>query len=244
MTETLFLSKNTKVNMGGGANSFGTLPGSENGGTCPGATHGEGGCCSTPNGRTTQLCYVNKLMRIYRNVEPRLRENTNKIVGKSYEEKLELFNNTIEEFKSNNTKDKWFFRCYWSGDMEDESTAMALVAMAKQQPEVMFWAYTRTYWFAHHFKGLKNYALYLSIDPVNKAKVLETYETLKEYKNIGLAWMDNKSLYKPADVKFIHCPSTAGAKLPNGENRHCKDCKLCMRFDDDIKLRNISFSIH
>ena len=243
MTETLFLSNNSKVNMGGGNNTFGTFPGNGEGGTCPGATYGEGGCCAKPNGHKTETCYVHGLMKIYKAVGPRLKENTDKIVGKTVEEKIELFDNTITMFKKKNAPDKWIFRPFWSGDMDSEDTAKALVVMAKKHPDVKFWSYTRSYWWAHHFAGLSNYALYLSIDPSNKSKVLAAYEPLKMYNNINLAWMDAKSKDKP-DMKFITCPSTAKSVMANGERRHCKDCRLCMTFSDTIKLRAITFAIH
>ena len=128
--------------------------------------------------------------------------------------------------------------------MDCEETAKAWAATAKKHADVTFWAYTRSHWWAHHFAGLTNFALYLSIDPVNKADVLTTYNKLSNYKNISLAWMDSKPSEKPEGIKFIGCPSSKGLKMANGKKRDCKDCRLCFTHNDNIKLRHISFSIH
>ncbi len=243
MTDVLKLSTNSKTKFANKPNTIGFLPGRpEDGGTCPGATKGVGGCCSTRPGCATATCYVNKLMRIYSGVGPVLKGNTDMMNDADLERKILLLDNTIKLFKSKNKPEHYFFRWTWSGDINNEDYAKAMVEAAKRHPDVKFWAYTRSYWFAPMFAGLPNFALYLSCDPVNYTEVAKMAEQLKEHKNIGMAWMDTDT--KPDGVKWVNCPETSKRIKNEPGVGACSKCQLCFTHNDKIKLRNITFDVH
>ena len=244
MSDVLHLSDNSKVCFAKNRpNSIGFLLGPfEDGGICLGATKGEGGCCSTRPGCATATCYVNKLMRIYSGVGPKLKSNTDLMNDANLERKVLLLDNTIKLFKSKNAPENYFFRYTWSGDILNEDYAKAMVEVSKRHPDVKFWAYTRSHWFAPMFAGLPNFALYLSCDPVNQVEVLKMHEQLKEHKNIGVAWMDSKT--KPEGVKWVNCPETSKKIKSSPEEGACSKCRLCFTHNDKIKLRNITFDVH
>ena len=244
--DVLHLTDNGKVKFKRGhKNTVGFFfgPPSE-GGTCPGATTGEGGCMEIKDGRVRPTCYMSKIVSIYKNVGKNLRENTEAMNEADYAGKVLLLNNTVEKFKASCKPEHWYMRLNYSGDVVDESWAKAWAEVINKHKDVKFWVYTRTYWVAHILADCSNLALYLSIDPSNKTKVLEAYEPLKEKKNVALAWMDYKSDKKPEGVKFIGCPETAGKIKNTDEVGSCAKCQLCFTYTDKIKLRHIGFYIH
>jgi hypothetical protein len=221
--------------------SYGLL---EDGGTCPGATTGVGGCLEVKEGRVRPTCYMAKITAIYKNVGKNLRENTEAVDAVEHEGKVALFDNTIVKFKSSCKPEHWFYRLNYSGDFKNEAWAKAWSEAIKKHPDVKFWVYTRSYWLAHILADCENLALYLSIDPVNKDKVLEAYEPLKDKKNVALAWLDYKGEHKPEGVKFINCPETSGKIKNTPDQGGCAKCKLCFTYNDKVKLRHIGFTLH
>ena len=226
-------------------NTFGLnygLP--ENGGTCPGATSGAGGCLDVRTGRKRETCYMAKIVQIYKAVGKVLDNNTQAVVGSTYEEQVLVLSNTFQNFVDRNKKEHWFFRLFYSGDVFSEQFANALVESCSKFPEVKFWIYTRSHDLAHILVQAPNLAVYLSIDPVNMKRGIATYESLKlTHNNIGMAHL---GIPRPEDTteKFVGCPETYG-KVHNTDARGaCAACKLCFTYNDNIRLRNIQFKIH
>lgn len=236
MFESLKLSDNSKVNFfTGHKNTFGLnygLP--TNGGTCPGATVGKGGCCENKNGNK-ETCYVAGLCKRYINVPKNLQNNTDLVLNKTEQELHPILRNTVLKFLLNGGHKAQYFRLHWSGDFFNEAYAKAWVKVMREFPYVKFWAYTRSFEFIPILLEANNLALYLSIDPINKNEALILYEKYKDKKNLGLAYMGSDAI---EGIKFIPCPELS-KKVKN-----CGACKLCMTHTSNIKLRNIRFKIH
>jgi hypothetical protein len=225
-------------------NTFGLnfgLP--ENGGTCPGATKGAGGCLDIRTGRKRETCYMAKIVQIYKKVGVILNKNTELLKDQSVETMVDTLTNTFQDFVDTTEKEYWYYRLLYSGDVFSKEFAEAIAISCSKFPEVKFWVYTRSHEFAEILVKAKNLAVYLSIDPVNKDSGIETYNRLKPlYKNIGIAHLGENLLV--TSEKLVKCPETYG-KISNTDKRGaCSTCRLCFTYSDKIRLRNIQFKIH
>lgn len=237
------LSNNRKVKFRPNhKNTFGLnfgLP--KTGGTCPGATTGEGGCFELKKKDGKQLvCYVDKLTKIYPAVGNTLALNTELLREATQSEMESLLTELIEEFKSKNKPEFWFFRLHWSGDFFSAAYAKAWVVVVNKFPEVYFWVYTRSHGYVKYFQKCENITVYLSIDPVNVIEGLAVFDQFKKHPRIGLAWLGEGEI---AGYKFVTCPETSG-KLKNTEQQGaCARCRLCV--DNYVtKVKNIRFNLH
>ena len=224
-------------------NTFGLnfgLP--KNGGTCPGATTGKGGCLDVRDGRLRPTCYMAKITQIYKAVGKVLNDNSAKLVGQSREKMVEVLKTTFKEFTDRNEEKYWFYRLLYSGDVFSEDFAEALAEACAAFPKVKFWVYTRSHGFAHILVKASNLAVYLSVDPVNLDGGMKVYDKLKtKYNNIALAYLGPAT---DKGVKFVGCPETHGKVKNTDDAGACSKCKLCYTFNDRIKLRHIGFKIH
>ena len=213
----------------------------EDGGTCPNATTGPGGCCDMRGGKR-QVCYVAKLVALRKNVRDALQYNTDQLVGKTLIEMTKVLEETITQFRKCSKGKDLYFRLHWSGDFFNETYAKAWSTIIKSNPDIKFWAYTRSFDCVEHLAGLANLTLFLSCDPVNYREALQVFEKFKEYTNIGLAWLGTET---PKDRRWVTCPETSG-KLKNGNQGACSRCRLCIDRFDPVKSRvkNISFCLH
>ena len=246
--ETLYRSDNTKVKFKKNHfNTFGLnygLP--KNGGTCPGATLGTGGCLNIREGHKRPTCYMAKVTAIYKDVGKRLQQNTDLLKGKSLDQMVEVLTSTVEEFKTKNKGENLFFRLHYSGDFYSDSYAKAWAITIKKFPEIRFWVYSRSHSgkldYIHNFVGISNISVYLSVDPSNYQEALKSYKKYEKEPNFALAWMGGNPPDKSI-LRWVNCPETSG-RLKNTEtNGACSRCRLCV--DNYVtKLKNINFSIH
>ena len=211
----------------------------EDGGTCPGATTGEGGCLWSKNEKGAPTCYAKKIQRIYPSLTKVLNTNTAAVTNKSFDELVITLRNTVIKFLLNNKGGKQVFRLHVSGDFFSLEYAKAWAYVMKEWPLVKFWAYTRSYTEEINvvpiFAGIINMSLYISVDPQNKARGLEVYNQYKQFTNIGIAALGETVV---EGIRFIPCPELA-KKVNN-----CGACKLCFTHTDKIKLRPIKFKLH
>ncbi len=215
----------------------------KDGGTCVGATNGQGGCLDVRTGKKRETCYMAKVTQIYKAVGAVLDKNSKLVVGKTYDEMVTVMTNTFQNFVNSNDKQYWYFRLTYSGDIFSEDFARAIVTSCSTFPLVKFWMYTRSFDFVPVLVKAQNLAVYLSIDPVNIEQGYKLYNSLKyEYNNIGMAHLGEPS--KTLEERFVGCPETYG-KISNTDARGaCAACKLCFTYNDRIRLRNIKFKIH
>lgn len=243
MSNFLKLTNNSKTKFSKNhLNTFGLNYGLPiNGGTCPGATKGEGGCLNIRDGNVRETCYMVKITQIYKGVGKVLQENTSLLKGKSKEEMVEILTNTINEFIRINKGQNLFYRLHYSGDFFSEDYTKAWATTINKFPNVKFWVYTRSHSFVKHLVGCKNLAIYISIDPANLTSGYKVYETFANHTNVGIAFMGNNV---PEDRRWVQCPEITGKVKNTPDYGACSKCQLCFTYTDKIKLRNIQFPIH
>jgi len=252
---SLNLSQNSKTSFfPDHKNTFGLMFGlPENGGTCPGATEGKGGCLEiikTGSGTERRTCYMDKVVRIYPNAGKTLVNNTMLLRDKTEEEMVVILRNTVLKWLLNGGYKAQYFRLHYSGDFFSEAYARAWRKVISEFPNTNFWVYTRSFDTSRSpyinvipiIAECKNLAVYLSCDQVNYKVAMR--EVL-EWNNVGLAFMGNDIPEElSAAKKFVQCPEIT-KKIKNTKDAGaCSKCKLCFTHNAKIKLRNIQFKIH
>ena len=220
-------------------NTFGLKTGKlEDGGTCPGATEGEGGCLG--------ICYACTTSRIYKNYKKVEDYNTDILMRADYDLKVEVIRNTVMKFLLNGGNKKQYFRLHMGGDFFNEEYTRAWAYVMKEWPSVKFWGYTRSLFALPILAEVKNMSVYLSCDPVNKEEVLKAYEPYKDYPNVGIAWMGNNFPEELiSDREYLACPAVKGQVKSTKDYGACSRCRACI--DRPLKsgmMRHIQFPIH
>ena len=207
-------------------NTFGLLPGlPENGGTCPGATCGAGGCLECHPKRPT--CYVYRNM-IRPNVRRVLAYNTSLLKRADFREKVRLLDNEFGRFESEESwrSHSWYaYRLHWAGDVFDSQYARALREAMERHPKIQFWGYTRSFAVVPELLKARNLRLYISLDPQN---VKAGTECWRKYRARGLrvALMYARRQDVPKTFgKVTSCPVDIGKMSRTGA---CQRCKLCL----------------
>lgn len=216
----------------------------EQGGTCPGATAGPGGCLSVPSGWIRQTCYMANICKIYKGVKPRLEENTRMLQGKTEEELVAILTDTVKEFLRKKGSKEPYFRLHYSGDFFSEVYAKAWVKVFALFPQVRFWTYTRS--FTKELNVIPilaeatNLTLYLSADPVNYTEAVAVLEQFQANPRVAICWLGGDP---PKDRRWVACPETSGILKNTDAQGACSKCRLCV---DRIgtKARNIRFLLH
>lgn len=165
----------------GQKNTFGLVPGPDNGGTCPKATNGPGGCQDT-QGKKNRTCYVFNVMRVYKAVEGVLSHNTFLLANADHDETVRLLSAEFERFRASELKrqdQSLVYRLHWSGDIFNERYAIALATAMRSFPDIRFWNYTRSFHLVQHVLGVQNLRQYLSVDPQNLREGMRTYYNAK-----------------------------------------------------------------
>lgn len=242
----LKLSDNSKVKFKKNHfNTFGLnygLP--ENGGTCPGATTGKGGCLDIRDGLKRQTCYMVKIVQIYKAVGAVLEGNTALLKSQSIEGMAEILKNTLNEFIVKNQNNLLYFRLHTSGDFFSVEYAEAWARVIRDFPQVRFWVYTRSHDMIDPLLGLDNITVFLSCDPSNFEKVQKIFNEKKEkHKNLGMAYMGNDVPKLEGSDRFITCPEITGKVKNTDTGGACSKCRLCVD-NYKIRVKNIQFPIH
>lgn len=242
VVESLYMSDNGKTKFRSNhRNTFGLMYGlPKNGGTCPGATTGEGGCLYVKAGHKRATCYMEKVVQIYKAVGAKLVENTNLLKDKSIDEMAEVLRATVQKFKDANTEENWYMRLHYSGDFFSEDYAKAWAKVLKEFPEVRFWVYTRSHNVVKHLVDCTNLTIMLSVDSVNYKSGLKVHNQYKDKPNVGLAWLGIDS---PEGERWVTCPETSGILANKKDEGACAKCRLCID-NYKSKVRNIKFVIH
>lgn len=240
----LHLTDNSKVKFySEHCNTVGFNPGlPQHGGTCPGATSEKGGCLALKKVGGKQLtCYMDTVIKIYKDVGKWLAFNTSMLAGKSFDELFAVFDSTIAEFVKKDKGRAPCFRLCYSGDIKTVDEAKAWAAVINKYADVKFWVYTRSFFAVPILAECKNLALYISADPVNYLEAQELSAKYAGYNNVGIAFMGNTP---PVSKRWVPCPEITGKVKNKPKLGACAQCKLCLTYSDKIKLRNIQFRIH
>jgi hypothetical protein len=245
-------------------NTYGLLPGGGmhllNGvtckGSCPGATTGPGGCWNAPDGRKNKTCYVDNLMKVYKNVGGVLAHNTELMMEADYRGKVELLLAEFERFRKTEARRKkkgntpyLYYRLHWSGDIFDQEYARALKQAMTTNSDIEFWCYTRSFFSVPILCDTPNLNLYLSLDPVNYVEGMATYvehrhrsprlavcymakeKDVEQYDEAVKAELERRNLTgdKPLDwaLNPRYTPCPADTKRLKTEEA-CKTCGKCI----------------
>lgn len=244
MSTALHLASNSKTKFyRTHKNTFGLMFGRlAQGGTCPGSTLGCGGCLEVKDGKKNMTCYMKKLVVAYPSLGPTLTDNTNKVVGKSFDETVEVLAATVNEFKKKDKGRAPYFRLSYSGDLVNKTYALAWNKVIRSFPEIQFWTYTRSIDLVPFLVGIPNLSLYISADPVNKDEAVAMYRKYeKTAKNLGICMMSNTE--EIPGIKFVTCPETSGKLKNTTERGACAKCRLCIN-NYQTRIHNIRFIIH
>jgi hypothetical protein len=215
-------------------NAFGLLSGSAY--SCPGATE----VCEG-------VCYAGKLEKLFPAMRVQMLNNYNAIANASYEELVEALSSMIDDFRADCVK--WScelaFRIHHDGDFLSRTYASAWANVVKRNPDIQFWAYTRSFIPGHNvvdiLEGIPNLALYISVDRANFewAKVIrQEYPTTVKWAYLGdtnastkvdmLALFDKPGGICPENVKRIPLITDKGGA--------CFTCQLCVKGKSDIRF--------
>lgn len=228
------------------SNTFGLMYGlPQNGGTCPGATTGAGGCLDVRDGHKRETCYMAKITQIYKAVGSVLVANTSLLVGKTQQEMVEVLTNTVAEFVRKNKAhpDKLKFRLHYSGDFFSDDYAMAWAVVINKFPQVRFWAYSRSHSVAKFFVNCPNLTFYFSVDVVNFNNALAHWKEVSHLPNFGLAWLGTTEPPDPELFRWVTCPETSGKVKNLPDSGACSRCRLCID-NYKIKVKHIKFLVH
>ena len=231
---SLIRSKDRKVanlvNKGGTqpliANTFGLPSGKAF--SCPGATS----VCES-------ICYAGNLERVFKGVRAVLTSNWEQLKDADLLTMVALLNQMIQDFivdcqKRNAEK---LFRIHWDGDFFSEEYARAWNFVIRMNPDVQFWAYTRSDFAVPILIDIENLSLYFSADAANKDLA---WQLKREY-GIKLAYLakdfatgksdfneqqEKSAIPCPENNKKIGLISTAGSA--------CVVCSQCVFARNDI----------
>ena len=221
-----------QVNAGGTqasmANTFGLPSGKTY--ACPGATS----VCE-------KICYAGNLERVFKGVKTVLLSNWEQLqeCGDNVLSMVQLIGPMIDDFKAEATKrnaDK-LFRIHWDGDFYSEAYTQAWAIVIKLNPDVQFWAYTRSDFAVPILIGIDNLSLYFSADEANRDLAIE----LKKIWGVKLAYLAKD--FKTGKDDFAELQSKSAIPCPENNKKikmisqsgsACVLCSQCVFNRNDI----------
>jgi Gene product 88 len=208
------------------ANAFGLPAGKAY--SCPGATS----VCE-------KVCYAGKLEKVYKGVRNILVSNFEQLQSTDLLGKIALLNEMIDGFRKDCEKRnaEKLFRIHWDGDFYDEEYTRAWQMTIRLNPDVQFWAYTRSDFAVPILIDIENLALYFSTDSANRALGIK----LKKQYGVKLAYLANTFAEGKEDFQAIQeksavpCPEN-NKKLPliSEQGSACVRCSQCVFARNDI----------
>jgi hypothetical protein len=210
------------------------------GGTCPFATTGCGGCFELKPKRSTQTCYVMGLIKVYKNVRGVLEYNT-KLLSQPNIEHVEQELN-CEFYRFQVSVDQYnkkaarvgiptipaIYRLHWSGDLFSADYTEAIAKAVGKYPGITFWNYTRSFEHAHRLRNIPNLIQFLSFDDCNLNQ-FEDYELPGfRFCYMGKAWPNHLKHYA-----YFKCPVDSGVLPLEGG---CAKCGYCLHNHEKNKI--------
>lgn len=213
------------------ANAFG-LPAGKNF-SCPGATS----FCE-------KICYAGKLEKIYKGVKDVLMDNYAQLISAGNVENMTfLISDMIVRFEKECDKREApkNFRIHWDGDFFSLDYARAWANVIKDNPQIHFWVYTRSFTETLNvlpiITGIDNLTVYLSADPVNIALA---NKRASEYPDVFIAtvadtFADARETIIDSSRKTYACPENRKSiPLISEKGSACARCGICMVGRGDV----------
>jgi hypothetical protein len=215
-------------------NAFGLPAGT----SCPG---------KTPT--CVRVCYANSIQRNHRAVDRVMQDNFAELLacGDDVERMRELLAGLIRDFRADLARFPHatrLFRIHWNGDFFSVPYAQAWREVIIGNPDVRFWAYTRSFTpdcdVVPVLVDVANLSLYLSVDRDN-AELARA--VIARHPGVRIAAMaptaaDCRTLLKSVDRPAGVCPETT-RKIPlvvgTGDAvGACEFCRLCVHGKADV----------
>lgn len=215
-------------------NAFGLASGSAF--SCPGATS----VCEA-------VCYAGKLEKLFPAMRTQMVANYNAIVNATHAELVEALSAMIDDFRADCVK--WNvpmgFRIHHDGDFLSRTYASAWAIVVRRNPDIQFWAYTRSFIPGHNvvdiLAGIPNLGFYISVDRDNLefAKIIRAeYGTMVRW-----AWLGETDASTKADMLTLNdrpgaiCPENV-KRIPliDSEGGACWSCQLCVKGKADVRF--------
>ena len=202
--------------------------------SCPGATN----FCS-------RVCYAKKQERMpyLKSLRTLLTDNYNALKDASSDEMYLMLDTLIEQFvtQSNRRSIDKKFRIHWDGDFFSYEYAVAWARVIHKYPDVIFWAYTRSFDYVPALKGLDNLTLYLSVDENNKQQAIKCYRNNPWVKIAALAdtFEQATGIMKLFDNRpGAKCPEQTGQLELIDENKQgaCIRCDICVKGKANVRF--------
>ncbi len=208
------------------ANTFGLPSGKAF--SCPGATS----VCET-------ICYAGKLEKVFKGVRNVLVSNYEQLLATDTLGMIALIDEMIQDFKAECEKRnaEKLFRIHWDGDFFSEDYARAWAFVIRLNPDVQFWAYTRSDFAVPILIDIENLALYFSADSANKILAWE----LKRQYGIKLAYLakdfatGKADFNEQQDKSAVPCPeNNRKLAMISEKGSACVTCSQCVFARNDI----------
>jgi hypothetical protein len=122
------------------------------------------------------------------------------------------------------------FRIHWDGDFFNLTYVVAWQRVIKSNPQINFWAYTRSVFAVPLLNKVDNLSLYFSTDSQNKVIA----EILHRTTGVQLAYLADSFAIGKQDMqalglKAVRCPENNGAlPLADANGSACVQCGLCI----------------
>ena len=224
-------------------NAFGLPSGKEYG--CPGQTS----VCA-------KVCYAGKLEMIYKAFLAVLLNNWNALKDASYAQMVTMLSVVVDEFRSDIAKltargreVESIFRIHHDGDFFSIDYAKAWAEVVRNNPDIQFWVYTRSFIPAINvvpfITGIPNLTVYLSVDSDNMqhvaaalvsangpCRVATLAQTAGEAKEL-IASTTGKAIV-PCPENMGKLPLVTGIKGEQGREGACSACSICVTGRKDV----------
>jgi hypothetical protein len=217
------------------SNAFGILSGAAY--SCPGQTS----VCE-------RVCYAGKLENLFKGFRAVMESNWNAVKGATYGELVESLNALIGEFRAACVKRNAepVFRIHHDGDFFSRTYAAAWADVVRRNPDVRFWAYTRSFIPGANvvdiLADIPNLTLYLSVDEDNRrwAEIARV-----EYPSLLIAYLADTADEAAIAVKEMTGTNRPGAACPEvmgriplitTEGGACFSCGLCIDGKANIRF--------
>jgi hypothetical protein len=216
------------------ANAFGLLSGRDY--SCPGQTT----ACES-------VCYAGKLERIFGGFRQVMTDNWLAVKDADYATLRISLNAIVRDFAKAADKRKCdkLFRIHHDGDFFSREYASAWAWVIRRNPDIHFWAYTRSFTPACNvtdiLAGIPNLTLYLSVD-VNNAEWAN--QITAEFPDILVATLTDTAAEGAtvmADLGYSRpgaaCPEVLGRiPLITTNGGACVSCGLCVKGKANIRF--------
>lgn len=203
-----------------------------------------------------KVCYAGKLEKIYKAFLAVLLGNWEALKDASYADMVTMLSGVVQEFrgdlakraKRGHTVDP-IFRIHHDGDFFSIDYAKAWAEVCRQNPDITFWVYTRSFIpsinVVPFITGIPNLTVYLSVDEDNREHVAEALVSANGTVRVATLAQtadDAKALVASTTGKaIVPCPEVMG-KLPlvlgskgdDGRKGACAACNLCVVGNKDV----------